>query len=511
MIRTFLTKLFVNRASPWWERYFLLLLAAGAVIFMIISMAIGLHQSVWFDEAFSILLAKQSAAHLVHLTTLDTHPPLYYLLLKAWGDMFGWSEFALRGLSVLAAGISIIFGGLLVKRVFGTRAAYAALPFIVFAPFLLRYGFEIRMYALASLIGIMATYVLVLATQTKAGRDQMVLYGVYGLLVTLGVYTLYYTVLLWIAHLLWLLWLTHHRKQSIVRSPWVKAFGLSILLFLPWMPAFISQIGNGSLAAISVPLTVDNLAGIVSFAFVYQPAWQLGALTSLIVVFVIATITYFTVQAFKVVSEKQRPYLVLLAMYLGVPVALMALVSLVAPVYVERYLSHVMLGGMLFVGVVTWFTVTKARRYGRNSMIAACALVAILFIGITHLAQIGNFNFQRLQDPMTKEAAAAMADCQGNDGASVFASTPYVAIELSYYLPSCQINFSSTTATLKGGYGPLSNSPLRVTNASREFALSHKVYYVYYSGDPLSTMPSTLHQTALSTYGGLNVATYSVK
>jgi hypothetical protein len=107
---------------------------------------------------------------------------------------------------------------------------------------------------------------------------------------------------------------------------------------------------------------------------------------------------------------------------------------------------------------------------------------------------------------MIKQAAPMLADC--NKGTTIFAADPYVATELSYYLPSCQISFYSDTAILKGGYAPFSNSSLRVADPARELSLSRKIYYVYYDQQK-SVMPADLHQSALTSYGSLNIATYS--
>ena len=44
----------------------------------------GQESSIWRDEIYSILLAQHDAARLVEFAKTDTHPPLYYLALKAW-------------------------------------------------------------------------------------------------------------------------------------------------------------------------------------------------------------------------------------------------------------------------------------------------------------------------------------------------------------------------------------------------------------------------------------------
>jgi uncharacterized membrane protein len=504
MIRAALAKIGMLGEQNWWERCFVWLVAGGTVVFMAISLAIGLQQSVWFDEAYSIMLAKQPAVQLVHLTAIDTHPPFYYLVLKGWASLFGFGEFALRGLSVLFAGFSVMFAGLLMRRMFGARVALLALPFIIFAPFLLRYGFEIRMYALASLIGVAATYVLVRAQQTKTGNDQRMLYLLYAALVALGVYTLYYMVLLWVAHVLWLVWVARRNKQPILASLWARAYVISIALFLPWLPAFASQVGNGALAAIAQSMTIDNLVGIVSFGFVYHPVWQLGALLSLVVVFVIAALVVMASKTFKLLSKEKKQHIVLLAMYLAVPVAILTVVSVFKPMYVERYLSHVMIGGMMFAGICTVLVVLSSRRLRWVYTV----LVAVLFIGIAQVASVGNYNFQRLQAPMVKQAAAAVPEC--SETATVFAADPYVATELSYYLPDCNVYFYSNTPVLRGGYAPLSESPLHVGDPQKELALSKEIYYIYYD-EPSLAMPKAFYKTSDIAFDALHVATFNAE
>lgn len=504
MIKQKLLRLFHLNRPTRAEQYFIVLLVTAAGLMMALSLAIGMGQSVWFDEAYSILLAKQPIGEILRLTGLDTHPPFYYLLLKAWAGFFGWSELALRSLSVLAAGSAVVFGGLFVRRFFGVRAALIALPFIVLAPFLLRYGFEIRMYALASLIGIAATYVLTVALDSR-GRRQWLLYALYAVLVALGVYTLYYTALLWVAHFVWLVWLTYRQKQSILRAPWLLAFLGSVVLFVPWLPTFLSQVGNGALAPISQAMTLENLLGIVSFNFVYQPVWQLSAGVSLLVVFVLIVISYFAVRAFKEVDRKSRPYLVLLALYIFVPVLVLTLVSLSRPMYVERYLAHVLLGGMLFVGVSAAIV---TRMSSLTTRAAALLLPVIMLVGVGHLVQVGNYNFQRLQKPAIDQVAIELERCK--DGATIMAADPYVAIELSYYLPNCQINFYSETAKLGGGYAALSESPLRIPDPANEVATDRTLLYVYYD-EPQLDMPGTMKLAKLNTYGPLHVATFSAE
>jgi uncharacterized membrane protein len=481
--------------DTWLERYFYWIVIIGVAIAMGVSLGIGLMQSVWFDEAYSIVLAKKPVGELLYLTSIDTHPPLYYLLLKLWGSIFGWSELALRSLSVLAMGGAALVGVLFVKRYFGIRAALTALVFVVLAPFLLRYGFEIRGYALASFIGIAATCTLARALEVK-GRKQLWLYVAYAALVAAGVFTLYYTAVLWIAHLVWLLWWTKQQNMPLMRQRWWWGFIAAAILFLPWLPTFLAQLGSGALAPIAEQLTVENMIGIVSFWFLYQSSEQLNGLGSLVVVAVVAAFVYLTVKAFAYVSARQKPYLVLLGFYTAVPVLAVALISLYRPMYVERYLAHVLIGAVLFTGVAAAIIWQKKRR---RAMWIGVFLGVVSLCGVGQLMQVGNYNFQRHQTPHIREVAGAL-NC--NDHPMVVTESPYEAIELSYYTEGCDVYFFSENDTFIGGYAPLSHSDKRIESVK---SIAGKNFiYVYYD-EPKQVIPTSLETIKDETFSAIHV------
>ena len=167
------------------------MIITGAVVFAL-AMLLARGQSVWFDEGYSILLAKHSVSELLALTAVDAHPPLYYLLLKMWGELFGFSEFALRSMSALFAAGTVTLALTLARKLFGTRVALIALPFVVIAPFILRYGYEIRMYSLVGFLGVAGTYALITARQT----EKLWWWAVYAVVVALGMYTLYMSIVI---------------------------------------------------------------------------------------------------------------------------------------------------------------------------------------------------------------------------------------------------------------------------------------------------------------------------
>lgn len=106
--------------------------------------------NVWSDEIFSLLVVKKSWGHMLEIIlTEDSHPPLYYLLLKGWSELFGYSVFAARILSMLGVFLLAGLGLGPIKRLLGEKTALIFIALALFMPFSLRIGLDIRMYSFA--------------------------------------------------------------------------------------------------------------------------------------------------------------------------------------------------------------------------------------------------------------------------------------------------------------------------------------------------------------------------
>ena len=482
--------------EQWWG---LLLVSAGFIAAALVFL-IGISQSVWFDEAYSLTVARSSVHQIINLAAIDVHPPLYYLLLKVWNGLFGWNDCSYRALGAVIGGLTVIAAGLLSRKLFNVRAMIVTLPFITLAPFLLRYDFEIRMYALASLLGLIATYVLLKAVEAKQRHWQW--WGLYAVIVALSMYNVYYSALLWIAHLVWLTYRTYRAKQPIMRQPWLAAYGIAIVLFIPWLPIFVGQLTNGALASISQPMTIENLVGILSFVFLYQSVGQLGAWGAIVIVVVGIVLARIALIAYKTSGKSERIRLALLVCYITVPIAVITLISLIHPFYVERYLAPIMVGGYLLLGAIL---TVAARRSPRFVCVTVIFLILVMIVGVFNLSQQGNFNYQRWQTPTTKAAAMAIGDCK--DTEKVLAADPYVYIELSQYVrPSCTMYFYDPSAELKGGYAPLSKSSRQIKETNN-VGIAQLIEYVYY-GDPKLQPPSNYIVISQHEYGSLKIQTW---
>ena len=109
-------------------------------------------QPIWWDEAISIHLATSPLADLLADRAAHVHPPLYFLLLKAWVTLAGSTAFSVRFLSVwfntLLVPVVYAFGRRWLGRCTG---AWAAL-LVAISPLYVVYAQEVRAYALLPLV-----------------------------------------------------------------------------------------------------------------------------------------------------------------------------------------------------------------------------------------------------------------------------------------------------------------------------------------------------------------------
>ena len=126
----------------------------------------------WYDEAFSVLLAERDVAAIVRGTAVDVQPPLYYFLLHAWLGLNRWGEnvFGLRLLSVALSLLVVALVYALARRWFSERVAVWAMLFTALAPFQIYHAQELRMYALFALGALLYAYAIPLENTTIAER-----------------------------------------------------------------------------------------------------------------------------------------------------------------------------------------------------------------------------------------------------------------------------------------------------------------------------------------------------
>jgi hypothetical protein len=135
---------------------------AGVGVTLLVGLALRLHllgeNAVWWDEGWSIWLARQRPDLIARFTAADQHPPLHYWFLWIWDRLAGESAFAVRYGSVLfgLALLPVVY--LIGRRLGGTGAGLFAAALLAVARFDVWWSQEIRMYVPLLLLVGLSTY-----------------------------------------------------------------------------------------------------------------------------------------------------------------------------------------------------------------------------------------------------------------------------------------------------------------------------------------------------------------
>lgn len=163
----------------------------------------------------------------------EGHPPLYFILLKMWSGIFGYSELALRSFSLICGIISILVLFTLVKKQFeGSKTAWYVLVILIANPFLFFFFSEARMYGLAFLLAVLAFKYWIRIFNEEYSKKNLALFVLFA---SLLLYTHYYG----------LFFLGTLGAISIVKLRFkrvVSVFTLPLLIFVPWMFVIPNQL-----------------------------------------------------------------------------------------------------------------------------------------------------------------------------------------------------------------------------------------------------------------------------
>ncbi len=204
-------------------------------------------EGLWLDEAFSVWLARQPVGEMLSwVVRIDQHPPLYYTLLHFWMRLLGDSPATARSLSALFGALTIPVVYLLGRHLVPEHEQVGLLAALILAvsPFHVRLAQEARMYTLLALYASLALYALAQLLDRETHTTGAVWLG-YVIFTAAALLTHNTAVFLPIAANLFFLGLFLTRLRNTptryaIRN-WLSAQTAVFLLWLPWLPAFLTQ------------------------------------------------------------------------------------------------------------------------------------------------------------------------------------------------------------------------------------------------------------------------------
>jgi mannosyltransferase len=380
-------------------------------------------QSFWYDEAVSVMLAGHPVADLLSFRAGDLgNPPLYPALLRVWTLGFGNGDAAVRALSALLGIATVPLVYAVGRRILGVGAALAGTLLFCLAPFHVQMAQEARTYTLLTLAGVASVYALLRALEQPERWRWWI-----GLGLSVGVMGLshYFGLFLALAEAGYVLVVQRRDRPVLARA--AAAFALSAVLFSFWLPSLLEQMGvKGNLARSTDSWYLHLFATPLVFGVGPTLAWKDNATTWRLAAGALAVVLFSLCLLLGVFRTRGRRGWGLLLAWLTVPVALPALVSLVAsPVYNTRYVILASIPFYLFAGAGLASLPARPRVFG----LAGVALVMLLSQASYFAAPIKH---------QWREAAAFLEPRRRADDVLVF-DTGYNEVAYAHYAPSGRV------------------------------------------------------------------------
>lgn len=339
---------------------------------------VAINQSLWLDEAIGALVVKKYgfAEIISRFLVVDNHPPGYYLLLEAWSRIFGYSEIALRSLSVVF-GVGVIYFTFKIAELFSRNRIfdYLALFLTATSPLLIYYSQEARMYMMAAFFTASLFYFLVKTIKNASSLASWVFLSISLLGFVFSDYVTVFALPVFVVVPL---------LMKPKRDWWIKLF-LSVLPTLTagvfWLPIFAIQLKNGAVFLQILPewqkvagganikqlvlLWVKFVVGRISFADKYL-------YYSLVVVFSVP----FALSLLKSLKVKEKPRL--LWIWVLLPAVIGFLVSIYFPAFI--YFRFIYLLPPFYL-LISW-GVYKSNVFFKPLLISALIIVNLVGWGI---------------------------------------------------------------------------------------------------------------------------------
>jgi hypothetical protein len=340
------------------------LLPAGVLaVLLVVSFYLrtnSLGESLWMDEGLSIGIASQPLFDIPGVLRVDGSPPLYYMLLSVWMDVFGDGPADTQGLSVAIALLAVPGGLWAGWSLFGRRAGLICAALCAVNPFLTNYAQETRMYSLMLVLSLLVTaaFLHVFAFRRRGYLP------IFAVLLALLIYTHNWGLFLAVAAVVALApcWYVSDDRRALVRDALI-GFGAAGLLYLPWVPTLLHQVQHTGAPWLNPP----------NFGAPIQISKGLMGGGTPTVALLLAGGSGLAAIAQRRVDDKERTAVIA---GLLIPLATLAvawLVSQVSPAWTTRYLG-VILGPLLLVSAVG---LARAQKLGLVALVIVLGIWAI--------------------------------------------------------------------------------------------------------------------------------------
>ena len=393
----------------------LLLILGSAVMYAVFSF----DQLVWADEAYTFAMLRHSFCEIWTITAADVHPPLYYFLLKLLSAPFGYSLFAVRFFSALPCVLILVTAAFQLPKLFGKWTAALFLLLYLLYPYTMTYAAETRMYSLAELFVFLNALFAYRCWLWNLGRD----WAGFALSGVCAAYTHYFSLVsAGVIYLIVLLAAVVKKRQLL--KPWLLASVATILMYLPWLGCFLTQLAYKIENPYWIePITLGTVVGYVRSILSANG----------VVLFSLFAGAAFLAALLSMLAARDRGNIQVCLLALSVPLSTaavgLAASILVRPVFVVRYLlPSLPLAVFALAGMLSRM---------KEEPLFAAVITVVLMGGISNAA----YTAKHALIPSEDRISSTLVDALPEHDAWVVLSryTTHPSQELAYYEPTAPI------------------------------------------------------------------------
>lgn len=219
-------------------------------------------KDIWYDETFSLGLARHSIKDLISLTAQDVHPPLYYILLKFATLPFPESIIAGKIFSVIPVILLLSISTFFFTKEFDSEHAFFFNILFSSTYSYLYYAVEMRMYSwcllFCFLCCIFSFYII--------KNNEWKYYLLYVLFAECGAYSHYWTAFGLAINFLMLMIISVTKERKCLAKFILTAI-IGILLYLPWAKVVLMQVRTVANDYWIGPVTIKKILTWLVFVF----------------------------------------------------------------------------------------------------------------------------------------------------------------------------------------------------------------------------------------------------
>ncbi|HEV8632732.1 MAG TPA: glycosyltransferase family 39 protein [Chloroflexota bacterium] len=329
----------------------------------------------WGDEAASVTMSLRPLGTLLGtLAAAEPHPPLYPLLLKAWMRLAGTDELVVRFPSIAAGTLTVPVLGAL-GRLVGPAVGRVAALLGALSPFLLWYATESRMYPLAALLVAASWYALLRLLARPGWRRALP----YGAAMALALLSHYFVLFVGLAQAIVALSAVVRDRRPL--GPLAAGAALALAPMALWALYANRIVGSYYGAA---PGSMDLLGVLGRFAVRVGPGWSLPPEQAGLLTLALSPLAFLGAR-----HAIRRPTTAAWLLWLVVPLGAAMAVSVVRPMFQERYLVVLAPAVLLLLALGIGSMPFRPARLGLVAAVAAAMVVPLWNMAAGRYARSG--------------------------------------------------------------------------------------------------------------------------